>query len=178
MLAFPAPKWNTALLATTVTSKSYSGLKAGCASLILPRLYLSDLFTAQDEKELQRLGITHVISVLKSPVDLPSCIPDTNRMHIRIDDIGEEAILEYLDDSTEFIRTALNENPKNKVLVHCFQGVSRSATIVCAYLIATAGMTAIESIEFAQSKRGIVSPNNGFRQQLVTYGEQIGRAHV
>lgn len=68
MLAFPAPKWNTALL---TTSKSFPGIKAGCASLIIPRLYLSDLGTARDEKEMKRLGITHVVTVLQCEANLP-----------------------------------------------------------------------------------------------------------
>jgi protein-tyrosine phosphatase len=57
--------------------------------------------------------------------------------------------------------------------VHCFQGISRSATVVCAYLIATKRMLGVESIEFVQAKRGIVCPNNGFRQQLVTYSHRF-----
>lgn len=51
-------------------------------------------------------------------------------------------------------------------------GVSRSATVVCAYLIATMSMTAPESISFVQSKRGIVCPNIGFRHQLEAYEER------
>lgn len=48
-------------------------------------------------------------------------------------------------------------------------GISRSATVVCAYVVATSGMTAHEAIDLAQSKRGIVSPNLGFRVQLEEY---------
>lgn len=51
-------------------------------------------------------------------------------------------------------------------------GVSRSATVVCAYLVATMSMTAPESISFVQSKRGIVCPNLGFRHQLEAYEER------
>lgn len=56
--------------------------------------------------------------------------------------------------------------------VHCFQGVSRSATVVCAYLVATTSMTAESSIAHVQSIRGVVSPNNGFRRQLDQYSNQ------
>jgi atypical dual specificity phosphatase len=59
--------------------------------------------------------------------------------------------------------------------VHCFQGVSRSATIVCAYLIATSDrkMTVDEAISFIQSKRGIACPNTGFRSQLEIYASRF-----
>ena len=48
-------------------------------------------------------------------------------------------------------------------------GISRSATVVCAYLIAEAGMTGPGSIEFVRSKRPIICPNVGFRKQLDEY---------
>jgi atypical dual specificity phosphatase len=49
------------------------------------------------------------------------------------------------------------------------QGISRSATVVCAYLVATTDLTAPKSIEHVQSIRGIVCPNLGFRMQLDEY---------
>ena len=48
-------------------------------------------------------------------------------------------------------------------------GISRSSTVVCAYLIATANLGAEESIAHVQSLRGTVCPNIGFRQQLNQY---------
>uniref|UniRef100_A0A0W0FXK6 Uncharacterized protein n=1 Tax=Moniliophthora roreri TaxID=221103 RepID=A0A0W0FXK6_MONRR len=160
------------------------------ASLIIPQLYLSDFVTARDSAEISRLGITHVVSVLEFDMDIPECIPDSHKMHVRIADRSDVDILVHLEQTTEFIRKAIEESPNNNVLVrlnftpdvvvqpvrimmilqvHCFAGVSRSATVVCAYLVATAGMRAIDSIAFVQSKRKIVCPNLGFRQQLEMY---------
>jgi atypical dual specificity phosphatase len=48
-------------------------------------------------------------------------------------------------------------------------GISRSATIVCAYLIATTRMTPNEALAAVREKRGIVSPNMGFMRQLEEY---------
>ena len=48
-------------------------------------------------------------------------------------------------------------------------GISRSATVVCAYLIATTNLSANESIAHVQSLRDVVNPNFGFRQQLEEY---------
>jgi atypical dual specificity phosphatase len=53
-------------------------------------------------------------------------------------------------------------------------GVSRSATVVCAYLIATKAMTAPEAIAFVTERRSIVSPNVGFQRQLETYAMRFG----
>ena len=48
-------------------------------------------------------------------------------------------------------------------------GISRSPTVVCAYLIATTNLNAEESIAHVQSLRAVVCPNLGFRQQLSEY---------
>jgi len=48
-----------------------------------------------------------------------------------VDDFEYEDILVHLPQSCQFIQTALDEG--GKVLVHCVMGVSRSATVVCAY---------------------------------------------
>ncbi|PVG04501.1 phosphatases II [Serendipita vermifera] len=55
---------------------------------------------------------------------------------------------------------------KNVVLVHCLAGMSRSASIVCAYLLATTSMNTQESISFVRKRRPIIQPNYGFEKQL------------
>ena len=52
-------------------------------------------------------------------------------------------------------------------------GISRSATIVCAYLIATMGMTPDEALATVKEKREIVSPNVGFLRQLEEYSIRL-----
>ncbi|KAK0489129.1 protein-tyrosine phosphatase-like protein [Armillaria novae-zelandiae] len=170
MLAFPSPRWRTAFGATSLAANNDPGLKLGKASLITPNIFLSDYYTARDEKELVKLGITHVVSVLEHDPHIPRCIPVTNKLRIQITDRPDVDILVHLDRTTDFLRLALEE-PTNKVLVHCFQGISRSATVVCAYLTST-GMTAKEAVKFVKSKRGIVRPNTGFTRQLEIYAKR------
>lgn len=51
-------------------------------------------------------------------------------------------------------------------------GISRSATVVAAYLIATRKMTGADAIVYLQRKRTVVCPNLGFRQQLDEYARK------
>jgi len=53
-----------------------------------------------------------------------------------------------------------------RVVVNCFAGVSRSTTIVVAYIIYKYKLTLLEALQFVRSKRNIVNPNPGFIQQL------------
>jgi hypothetical protein len=48
-------------------------------------------------------------------------------------------------------------------------GISRSTTVVIAYLIATTEMTPFEALASVQSKRTFVRPNRGFMSQLLEY---------
>ncbi|KAG6910211.1 hypothetical protein DXG01_012346 [Tephrocybe rancida] len=173
MLSFPSPNWRIALNSVTVPHRPPGSRFGRVASLIVPRVYLSDAYTAKDKNELAQLGITHVISVLDYSPTIPDIIPQERKLHVALADRPEVDILSHLPSTTEFITAALAENEDNKVLVHCFQGISRSATVVVAYLIASSGMRATEALEYTQTKRGIVCPNNGFRMQLETYAENF-----
>ena len=66
------------------------------------------------------------------------------------------------------------EGEGRAVLVHCMQGVSRSTTVVLAYLMRHQGMRLEEALALAKEKRPRVQPNQGFLDQLKRYEEVIG----
>ncbi|KAH7881775.1 phosphatases II [Phlebopus sp. FC_14] len=174
MISFPAASWQSALIKKTTNRRpndadqTYGRL----ATPISPRLYLSDLYTARAPGNLARMGITHVVSALEA--DLRAELGDgVVTMHVPIRDSSDTDITKWFDEVVRFIRDALDADERNKVLVHCLQGISRSATLVCAYLIATSPMRALDALAYVQAKRGIVAPNLGFRHQLVVWGRQF-----
>jgi atypical dual specificity phosphatase len=169
------------------------------ASQILPNLFLSDALTARWGGTLDRLKITHIISVLEEPITFPRTEQPLKLLHIPASDSINTDLLSFMDQTTEFIKEAIGINKQdhvqpsttslsateeiidseppissgptqeNRVLVHCLAGMSRSATIVIAYLLATTPMTAVEATGFVRSKREIVRPNYGFTKQLEQY---------
>jgi protein-tyrosine phosphatase len=60
---------------------------------------------------------------------------------------------------------------KGKVLVHCYQGISRSATFVLAYMIKFKKMRLEDAMRMLFDKR-LIWPNNGFLEKLIRYEEQ------
>jgi atypical dual specificity phosphatase len=87
-----------------------------------------------------------------------------------IDDEPLEPISSHFDYVHLVIRKALAAN--KRVLVHCSAGISRSATLVAAYLILERQLTAEESINFILRRRENVCPNNGFHRQLKALEEE------
>lgn len=141
---------------------------------ILPGLYLSDIMCASDDALLSYAGFTHVISVLSAPIPWlgPSSQSSSCRvMNIRCDDTSEDDILKHFPSTNQFITEAFRE--KGKVLVHCLAGVSRSPTVVAAYLIWAAGMRRDEALDLLRERRGVVEPNPGFIEQLGVYESMV-----
>ena len=56
--------------------------------------------------------------------------------------------------------------------MHCAAGVSRSASIVIAYIMWDKKMSFEEAFEFVESKRKI-GPNNGFIEQLKLFEKEL-----
>ena len=49
-----------------------------------------------------------------------------------------------------------------KVLVHCAAGISRSGTVVVAYMMAKYNIRYEDAVRMVRAKRGCVCPNQGF----------------
>jgi protein-tyrosine phosphatase len=60
------------------------------------------------------------------------------------------------------------------VLVHCAAGVSRSPTLVAAYLMLERGYSATEALDFVGKRRTGISPNTGFVEQLSALNGSVG----
>lgn len=71
----------------------------------------------------------------------------------------------------DFIRDAIAKD--GKVFVHCYAGVSRSATIVIAYLMFEHGLSYSAAIKLVKSKRPFINPNDGFRKQLLLFEKDL-----
>ncbi|KAJ7267791.1 protein-tyrosine phosphatase-like protein [Mycena rebaudengoi] len=95
------------------------------------------------------------------------------RMVIPVIDWPDQELLIHFKAANAFIDDA-RISARESVLVHCHQGVSRSATIVAAYLMATHPPVhgAASAIKFLKNLRPIVQPNSGFLDQLELYGRR------
>jgi protein tyrosine phosphatase len=60
-----------------------------------------------------------------------------------------------------------------RVIVHCVMGVSRSCSLVLAYLMKYKGMSLKQAFDLVSSKRSVVRPNAGFWRQLIEYEKKL-----
>lgn len=139
---------------------------------IVPRVYIADLATAEDASVLMQLGVTHVLSAMRGSVSLPTTATPLAYMQIPLQDSPFAELAEHLPRAVAFIENGL-QDPRTRVVVHCVQGVSRSASVVCAYLMKAYGWTPAQAVQFVKSKRPSADPNPGFVTQLGEYYELL-----
>ena len=107
-------------------------------------------------------------------VSLPATSPPLARMQIPLADSPFAELAAHLPHATAFISDALRD-PRARVLVHCAMGVSRSPSVVAAWLMAARGWAPEEAIEYVRGRRAGVCPNEGFVRQLHEYWEVLER---
>jgi len=129
-------------------------------------LYLGNEHNSATMEHLESKSITHIINITEE-------IPNTFEGHwkfqylrIEFPDNEKGYIPNVIDEAFQFIDNAKNNN--GKVLVHCRLGVSRSASLVIAYLLRTlTDKTLKEIYSDVLIKRPIVKPNPSFIKQLM-----------
>ncbi|KAL5720254.1 hypothetical protein ACHQM5_012933 [Ranunculus cassubicifolius] len=92
------------------------------------------------------------------------------RMAVPLRDMERENLLDYLDVCLDFIDSS---RKIGGVLVHCFAGVSRSASIITAYLMKTEQLSVEDALQSLKESCDFVCPNDGFLDQLKMF-EDMG----
>ncbi|XP_069467072.1 uncharacterized protein [Ambystoma mexicanum] len=136
---------------------------------VWPKLYLGNVLAAMDIDNLRALGITHILNAahhtkgVHTDAHYYRGLPFTY-FGLKIFDERNFDISCFFGPALKFIDIGLR-TPGGKVLVHCFKGKSRSATLVLAYLMVCQNMTLVDAIRTVSAKRHI-SPNEGFIRDL------------
>ncbi|CAN6373975.1 unnamed protein product [Urochloa humidicola] len=90
------------------------------------------------------------------------------RMAVPLRDTEEENLLDHLEPCLDFIDDG---RKVGNVLVHCFAGVSRSASIIVAYLMRSEQKSLEEALESLKEISELACPNDGFLDQLRLFEE-------
>eukprot|EP00026_Physarum_polycephalum_P013698 Phypoly_transcript_14126.p1 GENE.Phypoly_transcript_14126~~Phypoly_transcript_14126.p1 ORF type:complete len:192 (+),score=18.49 Phypoly_transcript_14126:359-934(+) len=132
---------------------------------VLPNVFVGDVYSAHNTREMKKLGFSHVVNVACGVA--PAYPNDFTYLHIPLLDCASENIQEHFHKTSAFIESALAGG--GRVLIHCLKGVSRSATIAAAFTIRALSATPEEAVRLLQQNRPIIKPNSGFMNQLEWY---------
>ncbi|KAG1766895.1 protein-tyrosine phosphatase-like protein [Suillus placidus] len=143
---------------------TWSDVSISIDPIITDNVFIGNLPAALSTDVRKKLGITHILSVCKEHSST-----DYNHLTIPVQDSEYEDLLIHLPRGCSFIQSALDQG--GKVLVHCAMGVSRSPTVVCAYLMSTQRLSAHAAIQYVRKRRPKIHPNYGFMKQLIAFGD-------
>ena len=136
---------------------------------IIPNLFLGSIGSASNLKQLQNCKITHIICCARG---IKNFFPDKFKyLNLDILDNEKSDIKQHFDESYKFIDEAIKNN--GNVLIHCHAGISRSSTILIAYIMKSQKMSLDKVLELLKSKRDKVNPNAGFIEQLKEYEKEL-----
>lgn len=128
-------------------------------------MFLGNMWHAQSRLVIKHLGITHVVN---ASLDIDNVFESegVRYFEVKIKDRADADISAYFDGAFAFIEEA-KRTQHGRVLIHCTQGISRSATLVIMYLMRSNNWSLVTAVNFAMASRGVVYPNEGFLRALM-----------
>ncbi|CAF3344988.1 unnamed protein product [Rotaria sp. Silwood1] len=128
---------------------------------IIDNIYLGSQKSGVDVNKLFELNIRYVLILGKGmKKNFDQIIYKT----IEIDDSLEQNISNYIKEALDFI--AESQKNDSNILVHCVSGISRSASIVIAYIMDKYKINYDEAFSYVKTKRSTIRPNTNFVEQL------------
>ncbi|VEL22925.1 unnamed protein product [Protopolystoma xenopodis] len=137
---------------------------------VTDHLYLSSL-NALTPDRLRQNEITLLVSAMIDPPPAALRSAVANSLHISVEDVESTNLGVHFDRVAD--RIAAEARRGGRALVHCMAGISRSTSLVLAYLVRHRGMSLAEAYQLVRSVRPCVQPNPSFWRQLVDYEERL-----
>ncbi|CAL4910635.1 unnamed protein product [Urochloa decumbens] len=139
-------------------------------SKVAEHVYLGGDAVAKNRDILRKNGITHVLNCVGfvCPEYFKS---DLIYRTLWLQDSPTEDITSILYDVFDYFEDVREQG--GRVFVHCCQGVSRSTSLVIAYLMWREGQSFDDAFQFVKAARGIANPNMGFACQLLQCQKRV-----
>ncbi|GJV23923.1 dual specificity protein phosphatase PHS1 isoform X2, partial [Tanacetum coccineum] len=136
-------------------------------------LFIGGALAARSVYTLQHIGITHILCLCSNEIGQS----DSQRQDLfeyqnfSICDEEDSNISEIFEETHQFIDAV--EQKGGKVLVHCFEGRSRSATVVLAYLMTRKNYTLQKAWNTLRRVHKRAQPNDGFATVLLELDRKL-----
>ncbi|KAF3671748.1 Protein-tyrosine-phosphatase MKP1 [Capsicum annuum] len=139
-------------------------------SKVAEHVFLGGDAVATDRDILKKNGITHVLNCVGfvCPEYFKS---DFVYQVLWLHDSLSEDITSILYDVFDYFKDVREKH--GRVFVHCYQGVSRSTSLVIAHLMWREEQSFDDAFEYVKETRSIVDPNIGFAYQLLKCQKRV-----
>ncbi|XP_074204055.1 dual specificity protein phosphatase 22 isoform X5 [Camelus bactrianus] len=119
------------------------------------------LYNARDAEQLSRNKVTHILSVHDSARPM---LEGVKYLCIPAADSPSQNLTRHFRESIKFIHECRLGG--EGCLVHCLAGVSRSVTLVVAYIMTVTDFGWEDALHTVRAGRSCANPNLGFQRQL------------
>uniref|UniRef100_A0A493SXI3 Dual specificity phosphatase 22 n=1 Tax=Anas platyrhynchos platyrhynchos TaxID=8840 RepID=A0A493SXI3_ANAPP len=128
---------------------------------ILPGLFIGNFKDARDVEQLSKNNITHILSIHDSARPM---LEGVKYLCIPAADSPSQNLARHFRESIKFIHECRLTG--EGCLVHCLAGVSRSVTLVVAYIMTITDFGWEDALSVVRAARSCANPNMGFQRQL------------
>ena len=136
-------------------------------SYIVDNSYISGYKYSNDYCFLKNNNFTHIINCAGGSKCFTPCkFTDFKYHSIDLRDDSSSSIIEGILYFISLIQNIQQENQKNKILIHCAEGISRAPALVCSYLMWKKNIDSKTAINYIKQKRSCIDINIGFVFQL------------
>jgi protein-tyrosine phosphatase len=138
---------------------------------IIDNIYLGSAFNASNYNSL----INNDIGLIINMTNEISNYYDTEIIYKKygLYDNNAQPIKHFFESAYDDILDYQNKNPNKNILIHCFMGASRSASILVYYIHKKHNKNINDCIIFIKNKRSIVNPTVLFYNQLLEVENNI-----
>ncbi|KAK7318328.1 hypothetical protein RJT34_03027 [Clitoria ternatea] len=142
-------------------------------SAVTSSLFIGGALAARSVYTLQYLGITHILCLCTNEIgQSESQFPDLfEYKNFSVSDSEDFNIGSIFEEACDFIDEV--DKKGQRVLVHCFEGKSRSVTLVLAYLMLRKKYTLLLAWQALKRVHRRAQPNDGFAKILVELDQKL-----
>jgi protein-tyrosine phosphatase len=131
---------------------------------VTDNVYLGNFKSAIDKKTLIDENIKAILNVSTFDYHIDYTQLNIDYLNIAFNDSIDECLMNYIPNTVAFIKEHAEQN--ENVLIHCVQGISRSPSILMAYLIMYEQLNVYDAYSRVKTVRPRIRPNSSFLASL------------
>jgi len=138
---------------------------------IIDNIFLGSAFNASNYNSLKQNNIGLIINMTNEISNY--YVNEIIYKKYGLYDNNKEPIIHYLEKTFEDIIEFQKKYPNKNILIHCFMGASRSASILTYYIHKKYNLNIDDSIIFIKNKREIINLTTLFYNQLLDIEKKL-----